>query len=80
MINPGKHDGRQVNTKFKRKNREYIKRNRDKIRTQTCYDSHNFTLIFHNMSVSQWSLRSFLCNPLLTYTCMLGTDSKVSAI
>ena len=36
-----KNDGRQVNKKFRKfdsKYRDYIKKNRDKIGTQTCYD------------------------------------------
>ena len=47
-----KNDGRQVNKKFRkfeRKYRDCIKRNGDKIGTQTCYDIstyHNVTLIF----------------------------------
>ena len=40
-LGPEKNDRRQVNKKFRkleRKYRDFIKRNRDKIGTQTCYD------------------------------------------
>ena len=48
-----------------------IKRKGDKIGTQACYDiyrrTHNVTLIYHNMSVSQSRLCSFLCNPYISF-------------
>ena len=61
----------QVNKKFRkfeRKYRDCIKRKGDKIGTVMLYQRNIMgTSIYHNMSVSQSCLLSFLCNPYISF-------------